>query len=165
MSNHITIELCAEDRARLDSLNERIEALIDLAQYALDHGVPTKTKATAELTDPIKKALAEVVESSKPTLEEVAEAEKSTQDEPKEETPTITPTEEETPKEEACEPPAPVRTVTRAELGTKVRELMTKGFKEPVKEIVKCYATTVPGVPEDKVTECYERLVALEEGK
>ena len=162
MSNNITIELCAEDRARLDRLYQVIEAQINVTQYLLDYGIPTMPRKEVEVTDPIKKALAEVIEGAKPSLEEVAEAVNSTQDEPKEETPTTTTAEEEKPTDEACEPPAPVRTVTRAELSTKVRELMTKGHKEQVKEIVKCYATTVPGVPDDKVTECYDRLVALE---
>lgn len=165
MSNNITIELCAEDRARLDRLYQVIEAQINVTQYLLDKGIPMEPKkvTTEDSADDIKKALAEVVERGKPTIEETVEAKNTTQDEPKEETPTIiTPTEEEKPTVEESAEPTPVRTVSRAELSTKVRELMTKGHKEQVKEIVKSYAPTVPAVPDDKVTECYDRLVALE---
>ena len=56
----------------------------------------------------------------------------------------------------------PVKTVDRAELRAKVIELSAKGFKEQTKEIVRAYAQTVTSVPEDKVAECYEKLVALE---
>ena len=142
MSNTITIELCAEDRARLDRIADRLEAQIALAQYIIDNGTVAPTK--------------------KDEPKEAVEAEKTTQDATEETTPTITPQVEEKPTAEEPTKAAPTKTVSRAELGAKVREMMTKGFKEETKAIVKDYAPTVPGVPEDKVTECYERLAALE---
>ena len=149
MSNTITIELCAEDRARLDRIADRLEAQIALTQYMMDNGEPQPAKAAEP--DELTAKLQAIVDGAKtePKAEE-------------EQTPTITPPTEETPTE--SEPTATVDeiTVTRADLGTKVRELMTSGYKEQVKEIVKSYAPTVPGVPEDKVAECYKRLVALE---
>ena len=39
---------------------------------------------------------------------------------------------------------------------------MTKGLREQVKAVIQSYAPTVPGVPGDKLNECYEKLVALE---
>ena len=141
MSNTITIELCSEDRTRLDTLIDRIEALATLTSYIMDHGIKAPTKA----------------EEPKETVE----AEKTAQDATEEKTPTITPQVEETPTVEEPTATVATKTVSRAELGAKVREMMTTGFKEQTKEIVKSYAPTVPGVPEDKITECYERLVAL----
>lgn len=143
MSNHITIELCAEDRARLDRLAEALEK-------------SCSTKTVEQTDDPVEKAL-------KAALDRASKAPESHAETAEEQTPTTTPQTEEKPTREETEPTAPIKTVTRAELGTKVREMMTKGFKEQTKEIVKSYAPTVPGVPEDKVAECYARLVALEE--
>ena len=145
MSNHITIELCAEDRARLDRLAEALEKSCK---------VPTVTQTF----DPMQKALADALDRASKATESHAET-------TEEQTPTITPQTDEEPTREETEPTAPIQTVTRAELGAKVREMMTKGFKEQTKEIVKLYAPTVPGVPDDKVAECYAKLVALEGDK
>ena len=142
MSNHITIELCAEDRARLDRLAEALEKSCK---------VPTVTQTF----DPVEQAL-------KAALDRASKATESHAETTEEQTPTITPQTEEKPTREEPEPTAPIQTVTRAELGAKVREMMTNGFKEQTKEIVKLYAPTVPGVPDDKVAECYAKLVALE---
>ena len=142
MSNHITIELCAEDRARLDRLAEALEKSCSV-------------KAVEQKEDPVQKALADALDKASKATESHAEA-------TEEQTPTITPQTEEKPTREEPEPTAPIQTVSRAELGAKVREMMTKGFKEQTKEIVKSYAPTVPAVPDDKVAECYAKLVALE---
>jgi hypothetical protein len=69
---------------------------------------------------------------------------------------------EKTTAKEFPAPSEPVKTVDRAELRAKVIELSAKGFKEQTKEIVRAYAQTVTTVPEDKIAECYEKLVALE---
>ena len=153
MPNNITIELCTEDRARLDKLSERMEAIITLTQFVIDNGIgPAKPTVTVRQdTDELTKRLQEVVDRAKTPVEPV-EAQ----------TLTTTPTTEETPPEVKETEPTPVKTVSRAELGTKVRELMTKGYREQVKAVIQSYAPTVPGVPEDKLTECYEKLVKLE---
>ena len=152
MPNHITIELCAEDRARIDKLNQLLEAqtlsnltLIDV----INERIPLPVTVTVE--DDLTKKLQAVVDRAKTPVEPV-EAQ----------TPTTTPIKEETPTQTEEIKPTPTKTVSRAELGTKVRELMTKGLREQVKAIIQSYAPTVPGVPEDKVTECYEKLVKLE---
>ena len=54
--------------------------------------------------------------------------------------------------------PAP----TVAELQQMVIALVNKGKKADVYTIVKSYAATVSGIPEDKRAECMERLAALE---
>lgn len=154
MSNHITIELCAADQARIDKLIDRLEAVANLAAVLIDQNTPpTVTVPTPKIPEPdeLTKKLQEVVDRAKNATEA-------------EEAPTLTttPPEEETPTAAEATQPTPAKTVTRNELGAKVRELMTNGHKEQVKEIVRSYAPTVPGVPEDKIAECYERLVALE---
>lgn len=106
MSNRITIELSAEDRARLERLIEALEG------RACEQCTPTPT-------------------------EELKAEEKPAQTEP-------------------------TKTVDRAELRAKVIELSAKGFKEQTKEIVRAYAQTVTSVPEDKLFECYKKLIALE---
>lgn len=152
MSNIITIELSAEDRARIDRLIAAVEKRTVQVESALEQKYNIKTEPT---DDPVEKAL-------KAALDKASKATESHAETTEEQTPTITPQTEEKPTREEPEPTAPIQTVTRAELGAKVREMMTKGFKEQTKEIVKSYAPTVPGVPEDKVAECYARLVALE---
>lgn len=114
--NKITIELCTEDRARLDRLTAALE----------------------------RKACEA---SATPTVEEVTE-------------PTVI-EEEVTPQEEIQEP-TPTKTVERSELRAKVIELSAKGLKEQTRDIVQAYAPTVASVPDDKIAECYEKLVALE---
>ncbi len=153
MSNHITIELCTDDRARLDKLSERMEAIITLTQFIIDNGIsqPTPTVTVRQDTDELTKRLQEVVDRAKNPVESV-EAQTST----------ITPIKEETQTETEEIKPTPTKTVSRTELGAKVRELMTNGHREQVKAIIQSYAPTVPGVPEDKLTECYEKLVKLE---
>ena len=134
MNNTITIELCAEDRARLDRLAEALE------RKACDKCV----------TSAIQLLKAEMV-PSEPT--------KQVSDKPTE---VISPVEEAIPMEEEPKTPAPVRTVDRAELRAKVIELSAKGLKDKVRDIVTAYAPTVKDVPDDKLVECYDSLVGLE---
>ena len=59
-------------------------------------------------------------------------------------------------------PETPTRTVDRAEMRAKVIELSAKGLKDQVRDIITAYAPTVKDVPDDKLVECFDRLVALE---
>lgn len=146
MPNNITIELCTADQERIDKLISRLEAIANLTAALIDKN----TTPTVTVTDDLTKKLQEVVDRAKTPVEPVEAP-----------TPTTTPIKEETPKAVEVNEPTE-RKYSRTELGTKVRELMTKGFREQVKAIIQSYAPTVPGVPEDKLTECYEKLVALE---
>lgn len=160
MSNKITIELCEEDRARIDRLIAAVEKQTVQVESALKQRYDIDTEKVKD--DPVQKALAEVVaraSNATENHEETTETQTPTTTTQAEEKPTG---EENEPTGEENEPTVPVKTVTRAELGAKVREMMTKGFKEQTKEIVKSYAPTVPEVPEDKVAECYAKLVKLE---
>ena len=144
MSNTIIIELCAEDRARLDRLAEAME------RKACDRCVATAIQQTENEVDPAQLTIDDI-EVPKNAVEA---AEVST--------PTTTPQEEEKPMDEAPAPATTAPTVDRAELRAKVIELSAKGLKEQTRDIVQSYAPTVAAVPEDKVTECYMKLVALE---
>ncbi len=119
MSNTITIELCAEDRARLDRLAEAMER-------------KTCDKCVTTAIDYLKK-----------------------------DSDQIAPVQEDSVEEETAQP-EPLKSVDRAELRAKVIELSAKGLKEQTRDIVRAYAQTVTAVPDDKVSECYEKLVALE---
>lgn len=157
MSNTIVIELCAEDRARLDRLAEAMERkTCDRCVTTAMEYIKTATAQASE-PDPIaeaaKKALG-LTDAQESPVEPQEEAELST--------PTTTPQEEEKPmvEEPVTTPTEP--TVDRAELRAKVIELSAKGLKEQTRGVVQSYAPTVAAVPEDKVTECYKKLVALE---
>lgn len=121
MSNRITIELSAEDRARLDRLAEAME----------------------------RKTCDQCVNSALQWQEQVLRANENSE-------------KTETVPEEFPAPPKPTQKVDRGKLRAKVIELSAKGMKEQAKEVVQAYAPTVAAVPEDQVTECYEKLVALE---
>ena len=175
MSNIITIELCAEDRARLDRLAEALErkACDKCVQTAIEamkcNAQPTNEP---EAVDPVQKALAETMSA----VSDPVEAPRNTTEATETSTQPTTPLEEEKPTAEepvasleeekpmAEEPviPTPTRVVDRSELRAKVIELSAKGFKEQTRDIVRSYAQTVTAVPEDKITECYEKLEALE---
>lgn len=145
MSNLITIELCAEDRARIDRLTTALEAL---------------QPPTIRVDDPIQKALAEQVAKSEKApaqspVEPVGEAKTETPATPQPEPEAATVAE---PAPVAEAKPAP----TVAELQQKVIALVNKGKKADVAAIVKSYAATVSGIPEDKRAEVLDKLNALE---
>lgn len=158
MSNTITIELCSEDRARLDRLAEALERkTCDKCVATALEFAKLRVEPKPE-TDPVQKALAETLAKA----EEAVEAPKNAPGAAEASAPTTTPPEEEKPKEEKPTQPAPTKKVDRAELRAKVIELSAKGLKEQTREVVRAYAQTVTAVPEDKLAECYEKLVALE---
>ena len=130
MGNTITIELCAEDRARLDRLAEALE------RKACD------------------KCVENVVEYFKTAKNDIQEQEASEA--------VTEPVCNEKASEKEFEALETSKTVDRSELRSKVIELSAKGLKEQARDIVRAYAQTVTAVPEDKVTECYMKLVALE---
>lgn len=145
MSNIITIELCAEDRARLDRVIE-----------ALEHRPNCEGCVTAAVTM-TKEAVAEAT-APKPE----AKDETPTTNPPEPEKPVETPTEHplDAPPIEVNEPTAPK--VDRADVQRKVIELSAAGKKEAVKAIVTAYAAKVSDIPEDKLAEVFDQLTALE---
>lgn len=149
---NLTVELCTEDRARLDKI-------IDLLGKP---GTITATAPTAE--DPLRKQLEQAVASVKPTVVEPAE---TPQDAPSaSEHPTLDPFPEapavvEEQSEAVVEEPKPEVTIEM--LKSKVIKLAAKAdLKEKVRELVQAYATKVTEIPEDKWAEVYMRLDELE---
>lgn len=144
MSNTITIELCAEDRARLDRLATALEARTTSA-------------------DPIQEQLAAVIASASTPTECPTEATEA----PKADAAPIIQTEEEAPTEAEETTPAetPEPAVTLEQIQQKVVQLAA-GFggskKAKVREIINAYAKKVTDLPEDKWAEVWKKLTALE---
>jgi sRNA-binding protein len=146
MSNNITIELCAEDRARLDRLIAAMErktcesCVATAMEYARQQ--PAETKETVE---PPKNAPGATEDVTPPTTH--AAEEKPTR-------------EEDAPWEQATEP-----TITKEEMQQKVTQLAAANNgakKAKVREIVNAYAKKVSDLPEDKYPEIWAKLTALE---
>lgn len=147
----IITEMCQEDRARIDRLTVALEALAS-------QGIVAPSKAAEP--DPIQKALAEQVAKSE---KNPAQSPVEPAGEAKAETPATPQPEEEAAAVAEPDPveekkPAP----TTAELQQKVIALVNKGKKAEVAAIVKSYAATVSGIPEDKRAEVMDKLNALE---
>lgn len=156
MSNTIIIELCAEDRARLDRLAEALERkTCDKCVTAAAECIRCATEAKA---DPIQQKLSDTLAKAG----EAVEAPKNATEETETSTLTTEPPKEEEPKGEEPTKPEPAKKVDRAELKAKVIQLCAKGLKEQTRDIVRAYAQTVTDVPEDKIAECYAKLEALE---
>lgn len=161
MSNTITIELCAEDRARLDWLIASLETSITQAGKAL--AIMTEETSAPQKADPVQEQLAAVMASASAPAETHTEATEATEAEA---TP-ITQPEEEAPTEaeETTPAEAPKPAVTLEQIQQKVVQLAA-GFggskKAKVREIINAYAKKVTDLPEDKWTEVWEKLTALE---
>ena len=139
MSNTITIELCAEDRARLDKI---IEGLSNLTAPAITI-VPQKVEAPVEETTVPQEATETHTDENVTSAEEVA-----SQPEPVEDIPT------------QMKP-----LVTHDMIRQKVTQLMASGDpqkKDATRNIVKAYANNVTSLPQDKWPEIWEKLTALE---
>ena len=149
MSNTITIELCAEDRARLDRILAALE------------GAPSEMRrfqSTEEMAEFAKRAYEERAEAAQ-EAPAAPEAEAPKDDKPEPEAPAQP---DPAPAEE------PVKKYTRAEVQALVQKLAAPaaGKREAVKAIVNEYAPRVGLIPEEKFGEVMERLTALEkEGK
>ena len=132
--NIITIELCAEDRARLDRLASALEA--------------ARTPVIIEET------IAEPEDYA--ALETAPEMPQKATDPEGVET---TPTETETPK--AAEKPA-VPAVSEEDIRSKYMDLAATKKREQARAILKSYAENISHIPEDKRAEVLEKLSALE---
>ena len=139
--NTITIEWSAEDRARIDTLIEKLDKLT--------------SHDCSKCVDSAIKYVAAMLGHS--TATPATEAE-----------PTVNPTEEEKPaagqetaKTEPQPEPEPVK-VDLADIQNKVVALSNAGKKAEVKEIVTKYADRVSKIPEDKRAEVLAQLTKLE---
>ena len=136
--NMITIELCQEDRARLDRIIGALEQTQTMTAVApiVEQDAP-QPEAKEE---PIPET--EVSTEVQETIEEVVE-------EGKEE---VTP--------ELAEEPALF--VTHSDIQKKVVTLSAAGKKEAVREIVTKYANRVSAIPAEHTAEVWTQLAALE---
>ena len=140
----VTVELCAEDRARLDGILEALKQPMKVADVA-----------------PVKAEEAPVKVEEAPVQEAVEAPQTEAVEEPKEEKAKVEkPAEIETEKPEA----APAPTVSPADVRALVQKLVAPGTgkRDATKEIVTRYARNVSDIPADKLTEVYEKLKALE---
>lgn len=142
--NNITIELCAEDRARIDNLTMELAAL----RHTLTAGQEAPNPLPLPVPTPQE---AETPEQPLPPVEE-PKAEAPQPEEPK----------TEAPKQEAPKPAPAAREVTVAELQAKVVELVNAGKKTEAREIISKYSPNVSGIPEDKRAEVLALLNGLE---
>lgn len=148
--NTITIELCAEDRARLDAILKALENRPN-CEHCVSAAMDMSKAAQAE----IDAAKAEAKDTTPTNIT------------PEAETPTETPAEHplDAAPIEVDEPKAEEPPVDPAELRRKVIELSNAGKKDAVKEVVMAYAPNVSDLlklPHDKIAEAYAKLCALE---
>ena len=175
----LTVELCAEDRARLDKIIEGLAAIgkhpdcskcVKDAAGLMDKACDCIDKASKAPTEPkemddVQKALAEVVNGGKKT--DPVEAPKNAQDEPKaSDHPTLDPFPEAPAVKAEASEAAPWEekvTVSTAELQQLVIALCRAGKKDKVREIVSTYGVqTVAAIPEGKRSEVFSKMKALE---
>lgn len=143
--NHITIELCAEDRARLDRIAELLEKQATV-----------KSVCTCK-ADVLPEQMSIDVDALTPTTEAPQEHTEA-QNEP---TPTTAPTEEEKPTE------AKKPRVSLEQIQQKVMQLAAANGgakKAKVRDIISTYGTKVSDLKEqpDKWAEVWQKLTALE---
>lgn len=139
--NTITIELCAEDRARLDKILE-----------ALENASPRCDRCMEATLDYIKTK--EVKDGPWPAENEPQE--------PKPEEPEVVQPAEEKPAQPEPESDSTAPAVTVEDIRSKVLTLTAAGKKGEIREIITAYAAKVSDIPEDKRAEVLEKLTALE---
>lgn len=157
MSNTITIELCAEDRARLDRLTAALE------RRACDKCVATAMAAMnapqqPTEPDPIREALTEALAEAETPAEAPQEAAEATEAE----TPATTQADEEQPaaKADAGEA-APAATVD--DIRARYVALVASGKKDAARDLIKSYnVAKISDIPADKCAEVMAKLNALE---
>lgn len=151
MSNLITIEhqLCTEDRARIDRLTAALEAAANLGTVV---NITTQDDLQAQLAATMAKAEG-FVGAKSPT---------NATGEQEDPAPTNTPEAEEKPENETPTPPATEKTVSQADIKKKFMELSANGKKAEAKAIILPHASKISEIPDDKCSEVYEKLVALE---
>lgn len=150
MTNLITIELCAEDRARIDKLTDFLEKRIAQVDEIYLKNIENRVRF-------------EMCEKEDERL--MAEAEPAETTQPEE-----TPTPKEEPAQEAETATEPSNKPTKAtalqvtieDIRSKVLELTGAGKRDEVRALVKAYADKVTDIPEGKRAEVLKKLTKLE---
>ena len=150
--NTITIELCQEDRKRLDVISDTLE----LIRLALQNGAP------------VAPVVAQDASKSEPKAEPTHEAEVPTEAQNEPQAMPQTDLYDEDGGEIAPEPEAPieeapaVEPVALSDIQKKVVALSAAGKKAEVREIVTKYASRVSAIPVEHTAEVWQQLTALE---
>lgn len=148
--NTITINWSHEDRLRIDRLVGLLESLVvaeeakgTIARITVDEDLNISESTMGQAND----TPAETPQNAPEPVEQVQTppATENTQDEPQE-----------------AETVAPVPTVTKLDIQQKVIELVGKGKKAVVKDIITTYADSVSDLPESALVEVWDKLIALE---
>lgn len=144
--NNITIELCKEDRVRLDRIAELLEA------QTAGKVNPTENEPENKPTAPEK---AEAQASAQPVKGEAKQPEKAA--------PVADPVQAFIAWDVSPEPTVQDEpTVQLADIQNLVISLATKGKKAEVREIITDYAERVTLIPADQYGAVYKRLKKLE---
>ncbi len=160
MSNTITIELCTEDRARLDRAYAALTHLVDLVTLHTNN---------AELDD-IQAKLRETLKNAVPAQapkNAAGEAQAATPADiqPKQEAAAAAepthPAEADLPWSDAPAAPAMPRELIQQKV-VQLSVAANGSKKAKVREIVNAYAKNVSGIPEAKFGEVWDKLTALE---
>lgn len=151
--NNITIALDVEDRIRIDKLNTNLtilnKALAMLAGQLEGVNAANEAKGlieTVEVDEPIS------TPDTKPW--DTRDLHQEPQEAPQEVVEEQTPLAEENAQDEP--------TVTKQDIQQKVIELVGKGKKAEVRDIITTYADNVSGLPDDTLNEVWKKLTALE---
>lgn len=144
MANTITIELCAEDRARLDAIIKALQSL----------EVQTAIEITEEVstTEPQEAPKAAETVNTPPAAEKAAE---QAQDAPQEPLPWA----------EADAGKGSAQQITLEQIRQKVTQLAAAGNaqrKVKVRAVIQAYAAKVSDLPADKYAEVWEQLQRIE---
>lgn len=133
--NTITIELCTEDRARLDAILEALQ------------------KASPRCDNCVK--LVNDLCNAKGSAPEAPQA-------PAEEEPTNTQPEPEKPAQAKPENDSPAPEVSVEDIRSKYMSIAATPNREKARTLIKLYADKISDIPEDKRAEVLEKLNALE---
>lgn len=153
--NTITIELCAEDRARLDRLAEAME------KRACDSCVTSAPEIMkSQQPDPVQKALAETLAKA----EKPAEAPKTAPEATEAEALPTAPEKKEEPEEAKDSSDAPPVTLEQIQKKVISSAAVNKDKKAKVRKIINAYGSKVSDLKDkpDKWAEVWEQLTALE---
>lgn len=139
----VNVELCKEDRERLDKILTALQSLHceTCVQSALSYYQAGQT--------------AEPVAPAQPAVPATPEAPAAPAADPE-------PVKAEEPAPAPAPAPEPAPAHTKADIQRKVVELSAAGKKGKVREIVTAYAAKVSAIPDDKVDEVWDKLTALE---
>lgn len=153
--NNITIELCKEDRDRLDILNKALAMLTGQLE-GINAALEAKGIIETVVTEEVIHVPGQV------SIDELVAQEPQEAPEPVEEVQPlpITVTVLDEPVE--CDTAAPVPSVTKQDILAKVIELCGKGKKAEAKDVITTYADSVSDLPDSALVEVWDKLVALE---